>query len=123
MELTAAVDRDRKILILHVTGTYRRPHDGFEAQHFVIDTFAEYRCTRVLIDLTQAEVVPGIMEGFRELNPSQEVLHGLMRFSFASLYTQITEEERFLENTAVNRGLKVRVFDDREQAIAWLESG
>ena len=120
MDLTAEVDRDNRILVVHVTGTYRRPHEGYEAQRFVIDTFPEYGCRRVLLDLTGAKVVAGTMATFETANPPPEVANELRRFVFAAVYARITDDERFFETAAVNRGLRVRIFTDLDAAVRWL---
>jgi hypothetical protein len=122
MELSAELDEARGILIVHVRGEYRRPDDGFEAQRFVIDTYPEYRCRRVLLDLTEAEVIPGTMPTFETANPEPEVARELRRFRFAAVYSVITKDERFFEDAAVNRGQVVRAFENVDTAVQWLRS-
>jgi hypothetical protein len=38
----------------------------------------------------------------------------------AIVYAEITEQERFFEDVAVNRGYRLRVFDDKKKALEWL---
>lgn len=121
MELSSKIDREKKIFILHVTGEYRRPGDGYEAQRFVIKSFPEHGCRRVLLDLTEAIVMAGTLPAYETANPEPDVARELKKFSFAALYRQITVDERFFEDTAVNRGLRVRVFDNLDKAMEWLE--
>ena len=120
MELSTELDKERHILVVHVRGEYRRPHDGFEAQRFVISSYAEYGCRRILLDLTQATVVAGTMSTLETANPHPDVAKELRNFSFAAVYAEITADERFFEDAAVNRGLNVRVFDRMEPAVEWL---
>jgi hypothetical protein len=108
--------------VVHVIGEYRRPHDGYEAQHFVINSFAEHGSKRILLDLTQAEVIAGTISTFETANPPADVALELKKFSFAALYPEITENDRFFETVSTNRGLRVRAFDKREEAIKWLEN-
>lgn len=121
MELSTELDKERKIFIVRVTGQYRRPDDGFEAQHLVIKSFAEHGYRRVLLDLTQAEVIAGTLSTFQTANPEPDVAKELRKFSFAALYSEVSEHERFFETVAVNRGLRVRVFEKLEKAVEWLE--
>ena len=121
MEFTTELDRVKKILTVHVTGEYHRPHEGYEVQRYVINTYPDHGCRRVLLDLTQAVVFGGTMPTYRTGNPDPEVLQELRKFSFAAVYAEITDDERFFENVTTNRGLRVRVFDDLEKAIEWLE--
>lgn len=120
MELSIELDRKKNFLIVNVKGEYRRPDDGFEAQQFVIDSYSEYGCRKVLLDLTQAKVIPGTLPTFRTANPNPDVARELRKFTFAAVYPEVTADERFFENAAVNRGLRVRVFDQLEKAIEWL---
>ena len=120
MELSAEYNEAAQILVVTVTGTYQRPHDGFEAQRFVIGAYAEYKCRRVLLDLTQATVIAGTMPTLETADPSPDVARELRKFSFAAVYAEITADERLFEDVAVNRGLRVRVFDTMEPAVEWL---
>jgi len=49
-----------------------------------------------------------------------DVVRELRRFSFAVVYPKITEDERLLADTAVNRRLTGRIFDKLEEVVAWL---
>ena len=121
MELSAELDRERNMLVIHVTGTYRRPNDSFEAQRFIVDSYPEYGCRRVLLDLTRANVIAGTLDTLETAESRPEIAQDLRKFSFAALYSKITEDERFYEDAAVNRAFRVRIFDERDKAIAWLE--
>lgn len=121
MNLSTEFDSEKNIFIVHVVGEYRRPHDGFEAQRLVIETFAEHGCRRVLLDLTQAEVIAGALSTYQTANPKPEVAQELRKFSFAAVYAEISEDDRFFETAAFNQGFRVKAFDDLEQALEWLE--
>ena len=120
MELSLTYDPEKDILTIHVGGEYRRPHDGFAAQQFVINSFSEFKTRRILLDLTQAVIIPGTMPTFQTANPQPDIARELRKFSFAAVYPVITEDERFFETAAVNRGLRVRIFDSLKTAVDWL---
>jgi hypothetical protein len=121
MELSTAFDKEKDIFIVHVMGEYRRPYNGFEAQRLVINSFAEHGCRRVLLDLTQAEIIAGTLSTYQTANPEPEVAQELRKFSFAAMYAEISEDDRFFETAANNRGLRVKTFDDLDKALEWLE--
>lgn len=122
MKLSTELDRERNIFIVRVTGEYRRPYDGFEAQRLVVKSFTEHGCRQVLLDLTQAEIIAGTVSTYRTANPEPEVAQELMKFSFALVYAEVSEDDRFFETVAVNRGFRVKAFDDLEKALEWLET-
>jgi hypothetical protein len=122
MELTGRLDSAKRIFTVRVTGEYRRPADGYEAQRFVIDSFADHGCRRILLDLTQAVIVSGTLSTYQTAaDPEPEVAHELRKFQFAAVYREIGKDEQFFETVARNRGLVVRAFDSLEPAIEWLE--
>jgi hypothetical protein len=41
-------------------------------------------------------------------------------YKAAVVYSEVTEDERFLESVGVNRGILIKVFDDIDEAISWL---
>ena len=79
MELSTELDKKKRILIVQIRGKYRRPHDGFETQHFVINSFPEFGCRRILLDLTNAEIIAGTMPTFQTANPGPDVARELKK--------------------------------------------
>lgn len=121
MKLTAELDKARNILLIRITGTYRRPDDSFEAQRFIIDSFPEHRTRRVLLDLTKAEIIAGTLATLETVESRPEMADELRKFRFAAVYSEIGRDERFYEDAAVNRSFSTRIFDDFEKAVQWLE--
>ena len=73
MKLSTELDREKEVFIVHVTGKYRRPDDGFEAQHFVIKSFA----------IVAVDLVPGLQG--RAVSDGMAILIG-SQFSEAQLH-------------------------------------
>ena len=73
------------------------------------------------VDLTQATISGGTMPLYKAGNPPHDLGQSLMGLTMAFVYAEVTDNERFFENVTVNRGFRVRVFDDLEQAVQWLE--
>jgi hypothetical protein len=108
---------------LRVVGRYGRPEDTREAQQIVSDLHTGHGCQNVLIDMTQAEVTVDTLTIFGAGDPPPELAAHLREMKSAFLYREITEDLRFFETVATNRGFQVRVFDRRDQALAWLQEG
>jgi len=121
MELSAELNRDKNIFIVHVVGQYRRPHDGYELFRFVINAFVEHGYRRILLDLTEAEIQGGASGAYETANPNPEMDMELKKLHLAVVYSEITETDSFFGVVAFNRGYNIRVFDNRDSAIAWLE--
>ena len=82
----------------------------------------EYQTTRRLIDCSQLKGGERTMENYRivnkldEVRPSREI-----RTAFILPPDPATAEGlRFFETAARNRGYRARVFNTREEAVAWL---
>jgi len=120
LELSTTLDPERRIFTLRVTGVYRRPDDGLTAQRYVIDSFAEHGFRRILLDVRAAEIRSGTLQTYDTAKSHPDLMDELRKFKFAALYAEISPDERFFEDAAVNRGLSVRVFDDHDEAIRWL---
>ena len=120
MKYSSEIDKTNEICTVHVTGKFTRPHDGDELKRFAVDTFTNHGCRRFLIDLTDAQVRGGTMPTFDAGNPKGEIVNSLRRLKAAFVRHELTEEDRFLETVAVNRGFSVRAFDTCEKAVDWL---
>jgi hypothetical protein len=120
MELSTEQNEEKKIFIVHIKGVHQRPHDAFDVLQFVINSFDEHGRTRILIDLTEAEIKGGLMDNYKAANPSPELAKDLKKFRFAIVSSEITEHDEFFENLADNRGHRVRFFDNHDVAMEWL---
>ena len=77
-------------------------------------------CTKVLFDL---RVMTGEMPIFDKYKIGQygaELLPGTIRIAMLGREDQIAPD-KFFENVAVNRGLTLKVFTDKQEALAWLK--
>ena len=122
MDLASEFDGAQGICTLHVKGEFVGSSDSHEAQRVVADCYTKHGCTRFLIDMTEAKVVPGTMSLYDAGDPQGDVAQRLKAARSAFLVPQVTGNARFFENVATNRGYTVRLFDNREEAIKWLAS-
>ena len=120
MEHTYESDGDIEICTVRVTGTFTRPQDAVEIEGVVCNLHHELRCSRFLIDMTEAHIVSTLMNTFKAGNPPDEMRNTLKALRVAALYSELSEDHRFLENVAVNQGFTMYVFDERDKAVEWL---
>lgn len=89
-------------------------------QRLMCELHEEYKCRHFLFDLTNAVVVASTMETFDAGSEAPKMESTIRLFRLAIVYSKLTENERFFENVAVNRGYQLRVFDNMDRAIEWL---
>jgi hypothetical protein len=123
LKFTSELDSRNGVCTVHVTGEYRRPEDSDTLKRFAVDFSIEHGCYLFLIDLTQAEVSGGTMPTYDAANPKGELADRLRKLKTAFVREDLTEEDRFFENVAVNRGFELRAFDSVEKAVEWLVQG
>lgn len=121
MEYTAELDSTKNICTIRVVGTYHRHKETEELKRFAVNFHTEYGCSLFLIDMTQAEIVGGTIQTFKAAKPQQDIFLELISIKTAFLYRVISDQEIFLEDVAVNRGLQVKSFDSLDKAVEWLE--
>lgn len=120
MRYSSEIDTTNGICRVHVTGKFVRPDDSDELKRFAVDTFTNHGCCFFLIDLTEAHVVGGTMPTFAAAKPEGEIANSLRRIKTAFVRRELSDDDRFYETVAVNRGFSLRAFDTCEKAVEWL---
>ncbi len=121
MKYTTEFDEAKGICMIRVTGRNKRPDDSLVLQQFACDFADERGCQRFLFDMTQAEIIGGTMDTFETGTVPVDPDHKHARQKIALVYSEYTADEGFLEDVAVNRGFRLRVFDEIDTAVEWLE--
>ena len=75
-----------------------------------------YRCSRVLADLSLVSGPPPEMDRF---DLGEYIASVLRNVKIAIVYQKVFKN-KFFENTAINRGAWLKVFPDKSAAIHWL---
>ena len=89
---------------------------------FTAATAAEkHACNRLLVDHRESALRLNAAEIFWV--PKKLECHGIQKHPVALLFSNIGNDERFLETVCVNQGARVKVFTDPDQALAWLMDG
>ena len=103
-------------------------HDEVTEQDFVDSVDAirrlsqQYACMGVLVDTTR-QTTPTDVSNLYERATHAAARLQILGLSLAIVVNeQLRKPHEFFENVAVNRGVTVQVFYDRETAIAWLQS-
>ncbi len=120
MHYTYELDNDSGICIVRVTDTFKRPEDAAEMQQLVCKLYEETGCGAFLFDMRRVDVVASVLFTYDTVVFEAAKLHVLRKLKAAVLYSEVTEEECFFENVAVNRGFPLRVFDSLDDSLDWL---
>ena len=120
MEYTAEYDKINSICIVYVSGKHRRPLDSIILQKFVSDFNKSTYCNRFLIDYIKAKIITTTLDSFKAGTMPYDTDRRMVGIKIALLFTGEMTDHKFMEDVAYNRGYQVKVFDDREQAMAWL---
>lgn len=122
MEYRYDFDQSSGICTVFVSGKHKRPDDSVILQQFAREFGNEHGCSRFLIDMTNAEIIGDFMDTFKTGTVPNDPDYEQIKQKVALLYTRITEDSKFLEDVAVNRGYHIKVFDQLEKAISWLKN-
>lgn len=119
MAISISVLKDREILEVKYSPEAVSQKDLTEQRILVADAISKSGLKKVLVDASSLVSFPG---PFTVLNHNESVAaHEILRKTkFAVVCSSLGEDERCLENTGVNRGIQMRCFSSREDALSWL---
>jgi hypothetical protein len=113
-------DHDLKNIEIHYEGTLT-PDELLAAVHATIALAKERQTRLILTNLTKMEGGLSIVDLY-DLADLLVALN-LGHFKEAVLYSRLSasrQDVAFWETVCINRGLAVRVFTDRQEALEWL---
>lgn len=122
MEYTSVFDEASGICTVTVTGKVKRPVDSQILQQFAHDYDKDKGCRKFLFNMTKAEVIGGTIDAYNTGSFMADSDHKQIWQKMALVYTEVTNEHKFMETVALNRGYNLRVFgqSDMDNAIQWL---
>ena len=123
MEYTSEHDEDTGICTVQVSGRHKRPEDSLALQQLARELGQQHGCQKFLFDMRQAEIIGGIMDIYEIGTVPVDTDHSQHWQRIALLYAGDLTDHKFLETVATNRWYQLRVFNIKEEAIAWLLSG
>jgi hypothetical protein len=121
MEYTFEIDNVSNICTVRITGSYHRSTHSPELKQFACDLYKEKGCRHFLFDMTNAHMASRTIDTFSAANPKAEMEEALRHHRTAILLSEITEDDRFFETVAVNRGFQLRIFNEIDKAMEWLK--
>lgn len=119
MTIRISVMRERGILeVTYVAATVTQ-EDLADQRSRVIDALSRNDMTKVLLDASSLASFP---DPFVTLAHNEAVAENavLREAKFAVVCSSLGQNERDLENTGVNRGVNMKCFTSREDALSWL---
>jgi hypothetical protein len=85
----------------------------------MVATCVESECYRVLLDCRQMSGPLSVIDRFTVAEYGAQVILRRIKIAVVGRDDQV-QEDRFFENAAVNRGLRLKVFTDADEAVGWL---
>ncbi|MHC4598049.1 MAG: hypothetical protein ACYS47_03495 [Planctomycetota bacterium] len=82
---------------------------------------AKEKCAKVLCDYTAMSGEMPVMDRFAVGEYAGTAVGPVIKIAMLGRPDQRLPDD-FLENVAVNRGMRLKIFSDREKAVAWLRS-
>ena len=122
MEYTTEFDEAEEICIVRVKGQHKRPEDSLILQQLARDIEDEQGYQRFLFDMRQAEIRASNFDTFTTGTVPIDPDRRQTRQRIALVYVCLLAVHKFMETVAVNRGYQLKVFDQMDEALAWLGS-
>lgn len=120
MEYTVAYDPAQGICTVRVTGRVQRPRDSMMLQQLARDIDENEGYQQYLFDMRQAQIIGGTVDAYQAGTVPVDRDRRQGRHQVALVYRGDLADHKFMETVAVNRGYVLRVFDDYDEAVAWL---
>ncbi len=113
-------DVNTNYLCLKLTGdqTY---DDMVKARDAVKESLLVNNLKRVLVDTTGLISSMGQVDDYKFASGLQETFNFTTKIAFLIL-PDFFEKYKFIENVAYNRGINLKVFTDKSEAIKWISS-
>ena len=122
MEVITNFDEIERICKGQVTGRYVRPKDSMLLQELARDIEKEKGYQRFLFDMTQAEIISGIMDSYEAATVPLDMDHTQVNQKIAVLYAKELPDQKYITTVATKKGYQVRSFYNMDGVVEWLRS-
>lgn len=125
--MNTSITYDEQFQILHVLHSGRFHLEAYKAAASqLVESMQLHDCTRVLIDQSQLINLASTLEIYNL--PETLVAEGVDRSIRCALLPpendkNSLEHVQFFETVAQNQGFRVKIFQQQEEAITWLQNG
>jgi len=121
MKYTIEHDIDKGFCLVNVSGELRRPQDSIDLQNVAVEIRSQNGCNRFLYDMSDATIKGSGIKTFEVgVAPLEKGFE--TDYTIGLVYSGKMDDHMFMENVLVNRGYRVRVFDNVHSAVEWLSS-
>lgn len=96
-----------------------RPAAAMKVVDVMVTACRDAGCSRVLLDCQHMIGTPSVVDQFTMAEYGAEVIHRHIEVAMV-VPNEGQLPDEFFENAAVSRGVRVRVFTDTGEAVAWL---
>lgn len=108
------------ICVIRVEGEHRRPDDSMQLQDVARSYRQKHGCSRFLFDMRAADIKGGITAAYQTATAPMGRIMQPYDYAVALAYTGEMREHRFMELVAMNRGYRLKVFDNLDEGLHWL---
>ena len=122
MEFDTKFYEIEKICEIHVTGKVIRPKDSIVIQELARDIEEKQGYQRFLIDMTQTEIISGIMDTYETAVVPLDSDKKQVNQRIALLYADEISDHKYMESVSLKRGYKLRIFYKMDEAFEWLRN-
>lgn len=119
MSISISVLEDKGILEVIYSPDTVTPEALSDQRSLVSETISRRAIRKVLLDATSLQSFPSILTTLKH-NEGVAANEILRVTKFAVVCSSIGSDERALETTGVNRGVDMKCFTSREDALSWL---
>jgi hypothetical protein len=119
MGISISILKDRGIIEVIYSSDPVTSEALAEQRRLLADAISRSNIDKVLLDASALARFPSIVTLLQH-NKSVATNKVLRRTRFAVLCSSLGPDEHDLETTGVNRGIRIKCFTSREEALAWL---
>ncbi len=119
MSIQISILEDQSILEVTYSSDNVTSKDLDEHRRLVAEALSENAFSKALIDISSLIKFPSTLTIF-EHNEAVSLQNVLRKSKFAILCQTLGRNEQFLEVTGTNRGVQMKCFTARDDALAWL---
>jgi len=119
MSISIAMNDETGILEVTYSPEIVTPRDLAQQRNMVADAVSQSNIRKVLLDASSLPRFPSILTALKH-NESVAADEELRKTKFAVICSSLGQDELSLETTGVNRGVHLKCFTSREDALRWL---
>jgi hypothetical protein len=121
MAITCRFEYDGEILIVIASGQDESVENTLNYSKIVLDKIHELQCKKVLSDERKLKYSLSVFDTYQLAEKASDMVRGLGKVAIVCSKNDIGDG-KFFETVAVNRGMRVLVTSEYQEALDWLKS-